>query len=497
MPMFGFDEQYAYYGMTPVDNRFILEYLPNATGDAVRVYLYGLVQCYNPDLTMSIEKMARELSMTEEDILKAYRHWERKGLVRRTADHPPAFQYINSQKAFNGDSGMVDYEFEEFSADVQRLFPDRRIHGGELVQCYEWVEQLGLPKDAVLYLIEHMIRMYGKNVMISTIEKRAILLAEEKVTSREDAKVVLDCDKRVLEGCREIVSKMGKRRNPTEAELKMYRSWLVDWKYTEEDIAAACNEMTAGDPSFKYLNGFLKRMNEKRDMKKPQKVSALVKQENDAEAPLRALLGVMNIRVSVNAGTLAVYQELRTLYPDNIILLAGQECAKRGLGLDGVKATLESWKRNHVETAEDVKVFLQKVSDQYSFLGVIYDILGLRIRKNPSGRMLVQRWLDEWHFDMGLVTQCASWAIGTENPMFYLNTVLKNLHDKNITTVEAAAADHEKHQAEYAAEAKKSVAAIRSTKTVEQQQYTQREYVHTEDAMDAMMRKWQEENGNA
>ena len=43
----------------------------------------------------------------------------------------------------------------------------------------------------------------------------------------------------------------------------------------------------------------------------------------------------------------------------------------------------------------------------------------------------------------------------------------------------------------------KSGAAIRSTTTVEQQQYTQREYTHTEDAMDAMMRKWQEENGNA
>ena len=37
MSMFGFDEQYAYYGVTPVDNQFILEYLPNATGDAVRV----------------------------------------------------------------------------------------------------------------------------------------------------------------------------------------------------------------------------------------------------------------------------------------------------------------------------------------------------------------------------------------------------------------------------------------------------------------------------
>ena len=41
MPMFAFDEQYAYHGVTPVDNQFILEYLPNATGDAVRAVEAG------------------------------------------------------------------------------------------------------------------------------------------------------------------------------------------------------------------------------------------------------------------------------------------------------------------------------------------------------------------------------------------------------------------------------------------------------------------------
>ena len=42
-----------------------------------------------------------------------------------------------------------------------------------------------------------------------------------------------------------------------------------------------------------------------------------------------------------------------------------------------------------------------------------------------------------------------------------------------------------------------SAAPSRGPKVVEQQQYTQREYAHTEDAMDEMMRKWQEENGDA
>ena len=31
---------------TPVDNRFILDYLPHASELCIRVYLYGLMLCY-------------------------------------------------------------------------------------------------------------------------------------------------------------------------------------------------------------------------------------------------------------------------------------------------------------------------------------------------------------------------------------------------------------------------------------------------------------------
>ena len=36
--------------MTPVDNLFFLEYMPDADGTFVKVYLFGLMQCYHPSL---------------------------------------------------------------------------------------------------------------------------------------------------------------------------------------------------------------------------------------------------------------------------------------------------------------------------------------------------------------------------------------------------------------------------------------------------------------
>ena len=37
--------------MTPIDNLFLLEYMPDADGMFVKVYLYGLMQCYHASLS--------------------------------------------------------------------------------------------------------------------------------------------------------------------------------------------------------------------------------------------------------------------------------------------------------------------------------------------------------------------------------------------------------------------------------------------------------------
>ena len=72
--MFGFDERYAMFDITPVENQFILEYLPNAKGDYVKVYLYGLMCCYHPEKEMNLDTMCHELDMTEDDVQAAFNY---------------------------------------------------------------------------------------------------------------------------------------------------------------------------------------------------------------------------------------------------------------------------------------------------------------------------------------------------------------------------------------------------------------------------------------
>ena len=170
MAMFSFDEQAALFDVTPLPNQFILNYLPEASGDAVRVYLFGLVACYHHEAISDLQQMARELNMTEDDIRAAYRYWERKGLVQRVADNPPQYRYQNIyQVMMTGAQAQIDPAYEQFAEAIYGVFDnDRRLHGKDVSQCYEWVEQMRLPPDVVIAMMRHMVQ---KDEKVQTVEE--------------------------------------------------------------------------------------------------------------------------------------------------------------------------------------------------------------------------------------------------------------------------------------------------------------------------------------
>ena len=496
MGSFGFEEQYAMFDVTPVDNQFILDYLPGAKGDDVRVYLYGLMQCHHPQEDMTLERMAQELDMKVAEVEAAYRRWERKGLVRRISDNPPQYRYVSTiWKFFRGGEQAVDTRYEAFVEDLHAVFDnERRLHGGETSLCFEWVEDMGLPEEVVIRLIEHMAQLRGKSFSIKSAEPLAAELAAEKVKTVEDADAVLSRDKAVWKGAKETLNKLGKRRAPSGPEMALYRTWTVDWGFTPDAILAACDETLSGDPNFKYLNGILARHHEEyRDEKTTGKQMAKrIRDEKDATAPLKALLQTLNIGVTINDGTKAVYAEMRELYPDNIILMAGQECARHGLAFDDVMKTLQAWKKQGLSTPEEIAEAMRVVNEQNAFVQTLYDLWGVRSRPGAADRARVQRWIHEWGLTETFIVSCAPYAAEANKPMPYMNRLLETFREQGVTTPEAAAAIHAAWR-----EKQQPAQQKKTGKVVNEQQYAQREYVNTLDALDQMMARWQEENGDA
>lgn len=471
MALFEFDEQFPLFDATPVENLFLQEYLPAAKGDYVKVYLYGLMNTYHPTAGMSLTAMAKELSLTEEEILAAYRYWERKGLVQRTGDNPVSFRYMNAKQImFMRQCPAEDKAYTQFAQELYAAFgEDRQLHGQEISLAYEWVEDLHLPQEVVLMLVHHLMATRGKNFSFKAAQKVAVQLAQEQVRTIEDAEEVLSRSQAILEGTRRILRRLGKRHQPSEDEMALYRKWTAEWGYGHDAIEAACRETTKGDPTMAYLDGILGGLR-RRGEKVPstaRQVEGQLQKEQEEAGPLKELFHALGLSgLTVNEGTLAVYRQMRALYGQEVILLSAREAARAGGRLEDVLRLLSTWKEKGLEDVQQVEKYIGAFYESNRLLTQLFEQCGRNDRPSAPDRTLLQKWLSDWGFSREMLMLAASLSRNAQKKMPYMDALLRAWREDGITTPEAVqtkAGQREKP-------------AGQQGKVVAAQQYTQRAY---------------------
>ena len=81
---------------TDVENLFINEYMSDAPGDYVKVYLFGLLYGQHGS-EMSHGLLARQLGLDEKKVALAWDYWERMGVIKKVP---------------NGEKGILNYNVE-------------------------------------------------------------------------------------------------------------------------------------------------------------------------------------------------------------------------------------------------------------------------------------------------------------------------------------------------------------------------------------------------
>ena len=67
--------------VTILSNTFIDNYMPEANGEFVKVYIYLLRALSSAPVSFSLEQMADRLLCTERDILRALKYWAKQELI--------------------------------------------------------------------------------------------------------------------------------------------------------------------------------------------------------------------------------------------------------------------------------------------------------------------------------------------------------------------------------------------------------------------------------
>ncbi len=466
--MLAFDSRWAAYDATSVANQFIIEFMPSAKGEHVKVYLYGLMLCAQRREDATVAAIAHDLEMTEEDVQAAFRHWEYAGLVERVRDDGGEYRYIHPiWRSFMAGQQQEDPAFHAFMEDLYAAFGGKReLHGAEKRKALEWVEELRLPPEVVLVLVKHLISTQGMNFRFGgkNPERLAQLLADEKAATVEDALEILDRDHEIERGAAEVLRRFRQRRQPSQDESDLYRKWRREWGFSQEAILAACAETVKGAPNFAYLDGILGGICTRAGAADTEAIRRDQEESEQIHAFLRAL-GALG--VTLNEGTRAVYRELRGLYPHEVLLAAARECATQGKGLDDAELLLRSWKARGLETAEAVEAYLRPYHARRVLLQKLGETWGKRAPQGRTHHDTVQKWLETYGFPEELILHCAAWSVDAEKNMSYLDKLLTALHETGIRDIAGADAQRARYRAAQGAKPARQVSA---------QQYEQRDY---------------------
>ena len=350
---------------TPVDNLFFSEYMPDADGEAVKVYLYGLMQCRFP--SMGDVALSEALNLPEGAVRAAFVYWQSKGLVRILKDEPLEVEYLTVEQP--AVTTAVPVKYRSFIRALNELIAPRRFNMNELGHIYDCIETFRLEEKTVLELVSHCMEEKGRNVRIQYILTVAKSWADAGIVTYEQAREYIANATVRKHGATAVLRRWNKRRSPTLDEMALYDSWVREWGFDDEAILAVCPRLTnTSSPSFEALGDRLRELYEQNKVKAEDSRadSDNVSDEKEFARMVFARMGKVSTPTRDEIRQLAVFLEGPEGLSREVVLLAAEECADAERPFGKLKAILKDWTERKVRTVEEATKALQQRQTQFA-----------------------------------------------------------------------------------------------------------------------------------
>lgn len=436
---FSFDKEFSAAQYTSLENGFILEYLPQASGDAVKVYLYGLYLCANPQQNSDLKDIASALSLSEETVMDCFTFWEEFGLVTVLSKEPLSVKYLPVRAAaYTKPRKYKAEKYTDFTKGVQALLPDRMISTGEYTEYFNIIEVYGIKPEAMLMIIKYCTDKKGGDVSYRYVAKVAKDFGTRGITTVE--KVEKELSSYILRTAEieKILSALSVKRAPDIEDLNYYKKWTNELSFDSENVVFAAKTLKKG--SMAKLDSFL---NELYSMKCFSK--------EEIEAYVAKKQSVYNLALKINK-SLSVYIDVIETEIENYIskwlsygfgedalLYVASRCFLSGNNnLQYMDSLIEELRLKGFIDLSAVGDYFEMTKRTDEFISKILVTCGLTRRPTPWDRENLSIWRG-WNFSDDMILEAAKIASGKTSPVAYINGVLSNWKNKGVFTLSALA----------------------------------------------------------
>ena len=362
---------------TPVDNLFFSEFMPDADGEAVKVYLYGLMQCRYP--SMGEVSVSEALNLPEGAVQAAFVYWQSKGLVRILKEQPLEVEYLTVEQP--AVTTAVPLKYQAFIRALNELIAPRRFNMNELGHIYDCIETFHLEEKTVLELVSHCMEEKGRNVRVQYILTVAKSWADAGIVTYEQARAYIANAIVRKHGATMVLRRWNKRRSPTLDEMALYDSWVKEWGFDDEAILAVCPRLTnTGSPSFEALGDRLRELYEQNKVKVEdiKADSEMISDEREFARMVFARMGKVSVPTKDETRQLGVFMDGPEGLSREVVLLAAEECADAERPFGKLKAILKDWTERKIRTVEEAQKALAEKQAAYTRSN------GSKMRKNNT-----------------------------------------------------------------------------------------------------------------
>ena len=272
--------------VTEISNRFIDEYMVEANGTFVKVYLY-LLRHLDDHTDFSVAEIAELLDCTQNFLYKALNYWEKEGLLEYTVSAEGMIEQINlvnlsesagsaprysapvAQKSVPAAkpvqkqtpaqkldlTAMLEDEDVSFLLSTLEQYYQHPLSAAEMDTALFIHGELGFSRDLTLLVFEHCI--LKKKASAKYVRTVAMAWHEEGVTTEEDAQNYILTHSEVYHT---VCEEMGIDSSLGTSQIKYIRSWVNDWHMPIDVVRLACSRtvLSGKGANFNYANGILK-----------------------------------------------------------------------------------------------------------------------------------------------------------------------------------------------------------------------------------------------
>lgn len=384
---------------TNVENIFINEYMTQAPGDYVKVFLFALMYA-DFDMRMTNETIAKHLGLDAEDVLKAWTYWEKMGVIRKHYEKPgdkfryqveflnlKELAYGKKQKSQKPDPGipdrlkelMNDDSIKNMYSEIERI-TGRLFEGREPAEIMSWITDYNANPEMIVYAYSYCVKKknHSNHKYVAAVVKEWANQGLKTVEQIEDYLEETD-NRHYL--YKRVLRALGFLRNATEEEKRIMDIWFDQMGFSIDRVLEACKKTTGiSNPNINYINSVLKAWNSGNGERQAGSYEDGSSSSKDGRTSIANVMKYYEERRAENEGKA---EERRTEVYRRIPRIKEIEEETREIGLrisrvmlsgdSDVKKTIKAMKEK-VDALNEEKAFLMTENNfRIDYMDIVYD----------------------------------------------------------------------------------------------------------------------------